>query len=152
MLDRDKRKVEAGKFSHLTTPEAASVDHPDVAMIAFLNNNWFGFHSCTYWWSPFQVQCAHPSLHPPWGQDQAPGREKNTFLGAQTRALLRIFKRDHIPGAQITAHFQMLKMEHTNMCSLLPYQFTSACCIILAPLLRAPLATACRYMKSNSRL
>ena len=35
MLDRDKRKVEAGKFSHLTTPEAASVDHPDVAKIAF---------------------------------------------------------------------------------------------------------------------
>ena len=40
MLDRDKRKVEAGKFSHLTTPEAASVDHPDVAKIAFLTNNW----------------------------------------------------------------------------------------------------------------
>ena len=41
MLDRDKRKVEAGKFSHLTTPEAARVYHPDVAKIAFLINNWF---------------------------------------------------------------------------------------------------------------
>ena len=84
VLDRDKRKVEAGKFSHLTTPEAAGVDHPDVAKIAFLTNNWFGVHSRTYWWSPFQVQCAHPSLLPPWGQDQAPVRKKNTFPGAQT--------------------------------------------------------------------
>ena len=86
MLDRDKRKVEAGKFPHLTTPEAASVDHPDVAKIAFLTNNWFGVHSRTYWWSPFQVQCARPSLLPPWGQDQAPVRKKNPFPGAQTRA------------------------------------------------------------------
>ena len=38
MLDRDKRKVEAGKFPHLTTPEAARVDHPVVAKIAFTKN------------------------------------------------------------------------------------------------------------------
>ena len=87
MLDRDKRKVEAGKFSHLTTPEAASVDHPDVAKRSFL----LPTIGSDFTVAPIGGHRSKPSVHIP----------ASAHPGVKTKHL----------GERRT-HFQGLKLEH----------------------------------------
>ena len=88
VLDRDKRKVEAGKFSHLSTPEATRVDHPGVAKMAFL----LPTIGSDFTVAPIGGHRSKPSVHIP----------ASSHPGVKTKHL----------GERRT-HFQVLKLEHS---------------------------------------